>query len=535
MSDVGVSYKQHPPSGAFDAIVIGSGIGGLATAAALSKLAGKRVLVLERHYVAGGFTHAFRRPGYEWDVGVHYVGEVGGAHPNLKPFFDFVTDGALQWAPLPDVYDRIFLGDRRFDLPSGTRRFAAAMKAYFPGEEQAIDRYLALIRACGRSGLPFFAERALPASVARVAGPAMRFAHLRRASRTVSEVLDELTPNAELKAVLTGQYGDYGMPPSRASFVIHAAVVGHYLGGAWFPVGGGPAIARGIAPVIEASKGSIVVGADVAEVLVEGGRAVGVRMADGRELRAPIVVSDAGARITYDRLLPGAPAPTELREGLARVAPSSAHACLYVGVKETDAALGLEGTNLWIYPDEHHEANIARFAQDPEAPFPLVYISFPSAKDPSFAARHPGRATIDVITIAPWSQFAQWSGTKWKRRGADYDALKARWSERLLEVLYRHAPQLRGKVDHAELSTPLTTQHFAAHPEGEIYGLDHSPARFRLPIRAATHVPGLYLTGSDVCTAGVAGALFGGVITSSAILGRNVAFAAMRESRQRAR
>ena len=77
---IGTSYKQHPGlKGDWDAIVIGSGSGGLTTAASLAKLANKRVLVLERHYTAGGFTHTFRRPGYEWDVGIHYIGEV--AHP----------------------------------------------------------------------------------------------------------------------------------------------------------------------------------------------------------------------------------------------------------------------------------------------------------------------------------------------------------------------------------------------------------------------------------------------------------------------
>ena len=70
------SYKQLTLDPSWDAIVIGSGIGGLTAAALLSKHGGKRVLVLERHYTAGGYTHGFHRPGYEWDVGVHYIGDV---------------------------------------------------------------------------------------------------------------------------------------------------------------------------------------------------------------------------------------------------------------------------------------------------------------------------------------------------------------------------------------------------------------------------------------------------------------------------
>ena len=95
--EVGVSYKRTPIKGTYDAIVIGSGIGGLTTAAILAKHAKKRVLVLERHYTAGGYTHSFTRPGYEWDVGVHYVGQVGD-RGRLKPIYDYLTDGKLAWA-----------------------------------------------------------------------------------------------------------------------------------------------------------------------------------------------------------------------------------------------------------------------------------------------------------------------------------------------------------------------------------------------------------------------------------------------------
>jgi all-trans-retinol 13,14-reductase len=522
MPDIGTSYKQHAPAGTWDAIVVGSGMGGLASAAILSRLGKKRVLVLERHYTAGGYTHAFHRPGYEWDVGVHYIGQVG-ARSQLKPFFDYVSNGKLEWAPLPDVYDRIVLGDRSYDLVTGAARFADRMKAYFPREERAIDRYLALIRKVGRRGMAYYGERALPASIARVAGPLMRLPYMRYASRTTADVLASLTDDLELRAVLAGQYGDYGLPPSQSSFAIHAAVVGHYLGGAWYPVGGAESIARTIEPVIAEHGGAIFVNADVAEIVVESGRATGVKMVDGRTIRAPIVISDAGIRLTHDRLLQKAPSPpAALRASVTEVGPSSAHACLYLGFRHTDAELGLTGTNLWIYPDRDHDRNIARYLEEPTAPLPLVYASFPSAKDPSFAARHPGRATIDLVTVAPWSRFSQWEGTRWRKRGADYDAQKHELAEKMLAALYTQVPQVRGKIDVQELSTPVTTKHFAAHPSGELYGLDHTPARYRMPLRAETHVKGLFLTGADLVSAGVAGALFGGVLTAAAILRKNV-------------
>ena len=104
-------WSKKRPEEIYDAIVIGSGMGGMTTAAMLSKL-GKKVLVLEQHYVPGGFTHTFRRKGYEWDVGVHYIGGVGSPETSTYKLFDHVTGGALRWVTMGDVYDRIAIGDQ---------------------------------------------------------------------------------------------------------------------------------------------------------------------------------------------------------------------------------------------------------------------------------------------------------------------------------------------------------------------------------------------------------------------------------------
>jgi len=516
--DVGVSYKQQAIKGTYDAIVIGSGIGGLASAAILAKRGKKRVLVLERHYTAGGYTHSFTRRGYEWDVGVHYIGMVGPGQP-LRHAYDYISDGRLEWARMPDVYDRVYLSDRSYDYVTGWRRFISKMKSYFPDEGAAVERYVATLRACNRAATPYWAERALPRTTSRLVGPALRLPFLRYARRTTANVMRDITKNRELTAVLTAQFGDYGLTPSQSSFGIHAAVAAHYLNGAYFPVGGAAAIARSIAPAIEERGGAIYVSAEVDRILVEGRRAVGVRMADGRELRAPIVISDAGAANTYRKLLAPEHVPSSTHEGLHAIGPSMSYLCLYIGLKHTDEELGLTGTNLWIYPDEDHDGNMARFAADPETPLPLVYVSFPSAKDPTFRERYPGRATVDVIVPARYEWFAKWEGTRWMKRGEAYDALKERFTKRILDVVYAKVPQLRGKIDVCELSTPITTHHFAGHPRGELYGLDHTPERFRQRFNTHTHLAGLFLTGQDLVSCGVSGAMLGGVLTAAAILG----------------
>jgi len=166
---------------------------------------------------------------------------------------------------------------------------------------------------------------------------------------------------------------------------------------------------------------------------------------------------------------------------------------------------------------------MARFIADPESPFSVLFISFPSAKDPTFSRRYPGRSTIEAIAPIPYDAFARWENTRWKHRGPDYDDFKQHLRTRLINALEEHVPAARGRIDYAELSTPLSTRHFANFPHGEIYGLNATPERFRAKsLGARTGICNLYLTGADACSSGVTGALFGGVITASLILGRNL-------------
>jgi all-trans-retinol 13,14-reductase len=236
------------------------------------------------------------------------------------------------------------------------------------------------------------------------------------------------------------------------------------------------------------------------------------------------VLSDAGAANTFSRLLPlDLPSLNLIRSQLRALQPSTAHANLYVGLEETDAALGLNGTNIWVYPSFDHDANVERFARDLDAPLPGVYLSFPSAKDPSFQSRYPGKSTIDAITMLPYAPFANWEQTRWRHRGGDYDALKQRLAERLKEVLYRQVPSVVGKIAYMELSTPITTRHFTNWGHGEIYGIASTPERYAARVLGArTPLRGLYLTGQDVNGLGVTGALMGGVVAASAALGKNL-------------
>ena len=520
MKRIGKRYRTGRADDHYDAIVIGSGIGGLCNAALLAKL-GQKVAVFEQHYTAGGFTHSYEREGYEWDVGVHYIGEVHKPHSPLRRIFDVISDGKLKWAPMDEIYDRIIVNGRSYDFPAGRDNFVAAMKGYFPEEGAAIDAYVELVDNVAKAARKLFAGQAMPPWLAKAYNLTRGMQIPKQTLMTTREVLESLTSNQELIAVLTGQWGDYGMVPAEATFFMHASVVKHYFGGGSYPVGGSWKIAETIVPTIRASGGEVFTYARVDGIHLENGDAAGVRMDTGDVIRADKIISAAGARITYEKLLPeSVRSKLGVERKMGSVKPSSAHLCLYIGLKGSAEELDIPKTNLWVYPSADHEGNIERFMADPSEDFPLLYISFPSAKDPDWPKNYPGKSTVEVLTLGPYDWFEKWQDKTWNQRGEDYEAFKEEFSQRLLDELFKHMPQLKPALDYYELSTPLSTQWFQLNDRGEIYGLDHDPQRFKQDwLHPVSPVKNLYLTGQDVVTAGVGGALIGGLMTTGAMLG----------------
>lgn len=519
------SYKQKPKlQDNYDTIIIGSGIGGIATAAILSKQ-NQKVLVLERHYTPGGFTHVFKRKGYEWDVGIHYIGEMQRKNSMLKKLFDYITNSELKWADMGEVYDKIIIGDKHYDLVKGVKNFKENLISYFPEEENAINTYVDLVFKAVKTSKNYYMSKVISPFWNTLFGSFLKNPFFKFSDKTTDEVLNSITKNKTLIKVLTGQYGDYGLAPKQSSFSMHASVVRHYFDGGSFPIGGSSQIVKTIDPIIENAGGTILVSAEVDKVVIKKNKAVGVQMKDGKIFYAKNIVSNAGIMTTYNKLLPSRSViKHQLKKQLQKIKPSVAHASLYVGLEGSPKELNIPKTNYWIYPAVgSHDECVENYLNDLYQPFPLVYLSFPSAKDPDWSNRYPGKSSIDIITLLPYEAFEKWSDTNWKKRGDDYEAKKEEIAQRLLKELYKQLPQVKGKINCYELSTPLTTEHFVNYKNGEVYGLDHSPSRFRQSfLKPKTPIKNFYLSGQDIVTAGVGGALFSGVLTAMSITGKNI-------------
>ena len=153
-------YRKDKLTDNYDVIIIGSGISGLCSAALLS-MEGKKVLVLEKHFKIGGYTHTFKRQNYEWDVGIHYIGGMHNKRSFSRRLFDKITDNNLKWNKTDDNYDRIIFPDKSYDFIAPKNKFIENMKNYFPEESSNIDKYIDTITSINRSMFKYFAAKGL--------------------------------------------------------------------------------------------------------------------------------------------------------------------------------------------------------------------------------------------------------------------------------------------------------------------------------------------------------------------------------------
>jgi all-trans-retinol 13,14-reductase len=506
--------SPEPSESEFDVIVIGSGMGGMTAAAALSRM-NHKVLLLEQAQMIGGLTHTFSRDGFTWDVGLHYCGLFGHDQPGDK-MLDWLTDGTVEFRSIGTVYDTIHFPDG-FEIAVGrpAEAFRTELKERFPDNSAEIDAYFEALVSGEEAVRLVTAERSLP--------DPFRSAHRwwnrkkieRWCGRTTAEVINEYISDPNLAAVLSAQWGTYGGPPREASFGIHAQVIRHYLEGAGYPVGGAGAIAEGLVPVIESAGGTAQADTPVSDILIEDGRAVGVRTSSGQDFEAPVIVSAIGAGETVSRLLSQEIREQEWASEIAALEPSICHFEMFLGFEGDIAKYGATRANHWFF--ESWDTNDGTWTNT-DSPIQMMFASFPSLKDVSHVPGPSNRHTGQFMVLADWSTVADFAAGGAKQQADSWDAFKDDVRAKLMAFYAEKFPALVPLVVYEELGTPLATAKFTAHEKGGFYGLEMTPRRMMSEaLSPRTPVPGLYLTGQDVLTPGIAGSLWGGMLTAAAI------------------
>jgi phytoene dehydrogenase-like protein len=437
-----------------DVIVIGSGIAGL-TAGALLAHMGRRVLVCEQAEGLGGYAHAFRRGDrgqYTFDPAVHLLGDqklFGGVLEMLG-----VRDRCT-FIPSPHFY-RAILPGFTLDLPADREGYVEAHAEAFPQEADGIRRFWELCRVVHREAHdmpPAMHLRDLDAAVAA----APHLFQYRKA--TVAEVLDEHLADPRAKAVCAMPWQYLGVPPSRASFQTFAQLTTVHTDDLFAIEGGVERLIHALADAITTRGGEILTGCRVAAIPVEDRRALGVTLADGRELRADWVLSGADPYQTFEQLVPSEHVPAGYMRKLSRMRVSGS-AFLLFAASRFDLAGGDFPHQIFSLESWDHEENYRRTSV---GDFAVHWITPTSLLDPSVAPE--GEHVVVCKAITPYDV-----GTPWPE-------IKERCTQRLLDEVEAVLPGFTDELTFVESATPLTVERFSLNRHGAIHSWEQTPAQ----------------------------------------------------------
>ncbi|KAA1245470.1 NAD(P)/FAD-dependent oxidoreductase [Aquimarina sp. RZ0] len=509
---------HHEP--ALDTIIIGSGAGGLSAAICLAR-AGQKVLVLEQHDVPGGWCHSFYLNGYRFTPGVHYVGLLnkGESTSNLYEGLGIANDIAF-FRMNPKAYEHCWIGEERIDMPAGYDHIAESLGKHFPQEKKGIIKYLKLISAvCYELQLipkvkGFWQHLTIP----------FRTKNMGKYSvYSVRKVIKKYIKNPLLKAILNIQIGDHGLPPSKASFPLHAAVMGHYASGGYYPVGGGGALVKAMTNALKKHGGEIQTGKKVKKIIVEGTnkkKAIGVELENGQKILAKRIISNADPGKTFLELIGKKNISAKLFKRLSKTKYSCTSLMLFITVDMDVRKAGLDSGNIWMM---QHEDLDTVFEETQKIDilegdvFPGMFISCTTLKDPiSFDGRY---HTIEAITYINHESFSQFKNEKYRRKSDAYLKFKEQLTEKMIRTLEKVIPDVRSKIVQKELGTPITNEYYINSTKGCVYGTEKNMWQIGpFAYKSKSEIKNLYLCGASVLSHGVAGAGYSGVETAAKIL-----------------
>ena len=483
----------RPGESDYDAIIIGSGLGGLSCAAAFARQ-GFRPLVLEQHNKPGGYATAFSRPGgFVFDVSLHStrVGERNGVY-NLIAGFPEIT--AVEFLPHPNLFRSIY-PEHDVRVPQrDPGAYIDLLANLFPEEKQGItglfDDMKGLAHDIGRLSTA-------KGEVDMNQFPA-DFPHLFKFNaKTWGEMVDGRINNPRLKGIVSGQWGYYGLPPSKLSCFYYALpFLGYLSGGGFYPRGRSQDISNAFAGYIGGHGGKVVLNTRVEKILVNDHAATGVVASDGTTYRARVIVSNANAFDTFRKMVNDKKYLAEYESAWAQYSVSLSCFQVFLGLRDDLVTkLGIPDSEIFIEASYDPEAGYRHaLAADVERGGLGITLY-----DNIFKGYSPaGKNTLNILTLQGYSH--------WEKFEKDYRAgNKARYrkeKKRMAEVLIQRAeqallPGLSRAIQVKEIGTPLTNLRYTGNYRGAAYGWDqtvnNSGAR---RIGHATPIKNLYLAGA---------------------------------------
>ncbi len=441
----------------YDVIVIGSGIGGLTSAALLAK-SGKSVLVLEAHDRPGGYAHGFKRKKYHFDSGVHLIsgcGEKGycGGQVIYKTLQALELLDEIEFISI-NPFSQALFPDLSIGLPQGINDFVETLSEQFPTETEGLK---ALTELCLQLSEEITIADELMAEVDLEQAQQLMPALFKYRKSTLAEVARQFIKDPKLLAVFASNWPYLGLPPSQVSFVYWSTMlIGYMVDGAYYCKGGFQQLANTLVKGLVRFGGQIQYKSAVEKIIIEHGQVAGVKV-NSQKISASTVISNADFKQTVYQMVGEQYFPKRYLQRIKKMQHSLSIFAVYIATDLDLTAINI-GHESFCYQDFDHDKNFSRTRQ---GDISWISITVPSLVDPDLAPQ--GQHLLMLTTLLPYQ-----TAETWKQQ-------KPIAMQTMLELAGQTIPNLEKHILFIEGGSPATMHRYTQNHQGSAYGWDVTP------------------------------------------------------------
>lgn len=481
----------------FDAVIIGSGLGGLLSANILSK-EGLSVCLIEKNHKLGGSLQTFGRKACFFNTGLNYTESLDDGQILNQYFRYFGLMDKLKLRRLDnDGFEVISFNDGVYKFAMGHDHFVDTLSTQFPREKEGLKKYARQIKNVCQSFPLYTLSEFMPNVYSN-----------NSIGTGASDFIRSVISDTRLQNVLAGNSMLYGGVENKTPLFVHALINSSFIESAWRLVDGSHQLVNILADNIRQNGGTIFTNCEAKKFIFESNNLKYVKLSNEECIEGKYFISNIHPELT-----------------LAMVEPGKIKKAFLTRIKTLENTMGMFTVYIVfkkeMFPYLNH--NFYHFNQDNTwvagtysvEKWPQNYLLMTTAhsKSEKYADG------CSIITYMDYNELGKWENTFVENRGDDYLEFKHKKAEKLIEAVAKQFPGIRSCISAYYTSTPLTWRDYTGTRAGSAYGIlkdfNRPLESFILP---RTKITNLFFTGQNINIHGILGVTISSVLTCAELI-----------------